>query len=70
MRHVDAEPFAPFPCPVCRGDGLQILGTLGDAVHFKCRYCGVECSARNVSETRAAVRRAADASAEIDNGNA
>lgn len=68
MLHVDAEPFAPFPCPACRGDGLQILGTLGDAVHYLCKYCGAHCTARDVSATRAAVRRAADASREIDGG--
>lgn len=66
MRHVDAEPFAPFPCPVCRGDGLQILGTLGNAVCYRCKYCGVECSARDVRATRDAVRRGADRSEILD----
>lgn len=30
--------FAPEP-PTCPG---QLIGQLGDRIHFRCRYCGVD----------------------------
>lgn len=61
--------FEPAACPWCGARHFSILGTLGERVHYRCRNCGADSSSRHtVTDTRAAVERAADVSEQIDKG--
>jgi hypothetical protein len=66
MEPATHEPFEPAACPWCGASPLRILGVLGNRAHFRCRYCGADCSGVDVSATRAAVSRAADITETIE----
>lgn len=37
----DADDPLSGECPACGADALQLIGTLGERHHFKCRACGI-----------------------------
>lgn len=58
----------PALCALC-GGALRILGALGNLIHYRCRSCGIDFSARaDLQKTREAIARACDRSEAIERG--